>query len=390
MPTLHAPHLAQRISRLKPSLVREILRVTNRPGMISFAGGLPAADLMPALPFEAFSDLALYQYGATEGEAAFRSATAAWIGEAGLDVNETQVLPLAGSQQGLDLAAKLLIEPGTPMLTEAPTYLAALQVFELFGANIATVPLEADGPDLAALEAQLTRHKPACIYLIPSFQNPGAACYSQAKRRAIAELLDHHGTLLIEDEPYRALALDVEHPMTPICALLKRAPWIYLGSYSKILWPGWRLGFLAAREDLLAPLTNLKQASDLHTQRPAQMAVSHWLNSPRKETDLARLRAGYRVRRDAMQASLERHFGDIATWEKPRGGLFFWAQLNELEASRATVDKAVAAGVAFMPGEAFYPGDKAPKNAMRLNYSHSTPEQMERGLAILSRLLRGS
>lgn len=381
------PRLSQRIARLKSSLVREILSTATRPDLISLAGGLPAADLMPPLPLPAIADPALYQYGATEGETAYRAAVADWVGETGLTVKPEQILALAGSQQGLDLAAKLMIDPGTPMLTEAPTYLAALQVFQLFGANIAAVLLSANGPDLAELEHSLDRHRPNCLYLVPTFQNPSGVCYSEAVRRAIADLLDHYGTLLIEDDPYRTLALDLAHPATPISALLKRAPWIYLGSFSKILWPGWRLGYLAARPDLMQRLINLKQASDLHTQRPGQLAVAHWLRSAERSRHVDQLRAGYRLRRDAMQAALTRHLGDIADWDVPGGGLFFWIRLRRYRATRALLAQAMDQGVVFMPGEAFFP-DADNQQYLRLNYSHATPEQMERGLALLSRLLR--
>ncbi|MET7015331.1 aminotransferase-like domain-containing protein [Uliginosibacterium flavum] len=377
--------LARRTGRLKSSLVRDILAATARPGMISFAGGLPAADLMPALPLAATADPALYQYGCSEGEPAFRAAVAAWIGEAGLQVSSDQVLALAGSQQGLDFAAKLLIDEGTPILCEGPTYVAALQVFELFGAAIVCAPLNSNGPDLAAFEQLLETQRPRAAYLIPCFQNPGGACYSPAARVAIAELLDRYNVLLIEDEPYRSVALDVDHPMTPICSLLKRAPWIYLGSFSKILWPGWRMGFLAAHPALMPHLVRLKQSADLHTQRPGQAAVAHWLGSGTRAADLTRLREGYRLRRNAMQAALQRHFGAIADWEMPRGGLFFWLKLRgDLLATRAVLDHALEQGVAFMPGEAFFPHPADGRQYLRLNYSRATPEEMERGLATLA------
>jgi len=384
----HPPRFSERIDRLRPSLVREILAAATRPGMISFAGGLPAADLIPPLPVEALGDPALYQYGATEGEAAFAEAVARWIGETGLAVTPAQILPLAGSQQGLDLAAKLLIDAGTPMLTESPTYLAALNVFKLFGADIAGIPLGADGPDLAAFERLLKLRRPACVYLVPTFQNPAGACYGPDARRRVAELLDEHGTLLIEDDPYRTLALDVDHAATPICALLERAPWIHLGSFSKILWPGLRIGYLAAREDLMPMLVRLKQSVDLHTQRPGQAIVAHWLASPERDAHIERLRAGYRLRRDAMQTTLTRHFGDIADWRAPSGGLFFWLRLRRHEARRDLLECAMARGVAFLPGEAFFP-DGTDRQHMRLNYSHATPEQMEQGLDCLADLILG-
>jgi len=379
-----AARLATRIERLNSSLVREILAIANKPGMISFAGGLPAPDLMPDMRDCIDLDAALDQYGASEGETVFRAAVADWITHNGLPVTSSQVLALSGSQQGLDLAAKLLIEDGTPIVTESPSYLAALQVFELFGARVVPLALGADGPDPASLDALLRAQRPACVYLIPSFQNPSGCCYSPEKRKAIAEVVDRHDAVLIEDDPYRSVSLDVSHPMPPICASLKRAPWIYLGSFSKILRPGWRVGYLAASPQLMPYLVRLKQASDLHTQRPAQVAVANWLRHPQRDTDLARLRAGYRLRRDAMQAELERHFGDLADWDVPQGGLFFWLRLRRHQATRATLDATLARGVVFMPGESFYPDAQRPTNTMRLNYSLATPAEMEQGLRILA------
>ena len=206
-------NLARRTDRLKSSLVRDILAAAGRPGMISFAGGLPAADLMPVLPIDAVSDSALYQYGCSEGEAGFREAVAGWIGEMGLQVGVDQVLALSGSQQGLDFVGKLLIDEGTPVLVEAPTYVAALQVFELFGADLLSVPVTPRGPDLLSLEKILEEKRPRCIYLVPCFQNPSGACYSEAARRAVAALLDKYNVILIEDEPYRSVALDGDEAM---------------------------------------------------------------------------------------------------------------------------------------------------------------------------------
>jgi 2-aminoadipate transaminase len=380
--------LSRRTARLKSSLVRDILAATAQPGMISFAGGLPAADLMPALPLDSFANPTLCQYGSSEGESAYRTAVAEWLGCNGLQVVAEQVLALSGSQQGLDFVAKLFIDEGSPALLEGPTYVAALQVFELFGADIASVPLSADGPDLDAFEQLLATHKPRCVYLIPCFQNPSGTCYSPSARARIAELLDHYNVPLIEDEPYRSVALDIAHPMTPICSMLTRAPWVYLGSFSKILWPGLRIAYLAAHPALLPYLVRLKQAADLHTQRPGQAAVAHWLASPGREKDLNRLRQGYRVRRDAMQAALEKYFGEIADWQQPQGGLFFWLKLRgERHATRAKLDQALAQGVAFMPGEAFFSDPLLGRQYLRLNYSRSTPEEMDRGLAILSACL---
>lgn len=376
--------LASRIQRLKPSLVREILSIANQPGVISFAGGLPAPELMPDMQDCIDDDPALYQYGASEGEVVYRSAVADWIGYNGLDVRPSQVLALSGSQQGLDLAAKLLMEEGTPVVSESPSYVAALQVFELFGARVLPLALGAHGPRPDELDALLRHHAPACVYLIPSFQNPTGCCYSAELRRQIAEVLDRHDAVLIEDDPYRNVRLDLNHAMQPICAQLRRARWIYLGSFSKILRPGWRVAYLAASPELMPYLVRLKQASDLHTQRPAQVAVANWLRHARRDGDLARLCEGYRLRRDAMDAALREHFGELADWQQPQGGLFFWLSLRSHVANRQTLDAALQRGVVFMPGESFYPLAEPPRNTMRLNYSLSTPEEMNRGLSILA------
>lgn len=380
--------LASRIQNLKSSLVRDILSVATQPGMISFAGGLPAADLMPPLPEHVTANPELYQYGNSEGEPEYRKAVADWIGETGLKVTPDQVLALSGSQQGLDLAAKLLLEERTRMLCEGPTYVAALQVFKLFGSQICCVPLNAEGIDLDCLEHTLVRQRPRCAYLIPCFQNPAGSCYSPEVRTRVAALLDQYNVILIEDEPYRQVALDIAHPMIPICALLRRAAWIYLGSFSKILWPGWRLGYLAAHPSLLPHIISLKQASDLHTQRPGQMAVTHWLQSSSRQADLERLRQGYRVRRDAMQTALQKHFAGLADWTVPHGGLFFWLKLRSHTATRTTFQHAIERGVAFMPGEAFFERPEEGAAYLRLNYSHATPGQMDRGLAILASCIR--
>lgn len=198
---------SERVSRLKSSLIREILAAAQRPEVMSFAGGLPAEAMLPKVEW-ADMPLALGQYGMSEGEPALREALAAQARALGLECEASQVLVVSGSQQTLDLAAKLYIDKGTEILLEAPTYLAALQIFQLFGADCLTVPQESDGPNLAQLRERLEQHRPAFIYLIPTFQNPSAVRYSEAKRAAVAALLDEFGVTLIEDEPYRELTFD--------------------------------------------------------------------------------------------------------------------------------------------------------------------------------------
>jgi DNA-binding transcriptional MocR family regulator len=391
---LPAPQLSERITRLTSSLVREILAAAQAPGMISFAGGLPSADAMPILhdsdASQDWCNPVFQQYGQSEGEPILRSRLADWLAESGLDVSPQQTLVLSGSQQGIDLAAKLFIDPGTPMLCEAPTYLAALQAFQLFGANCIGLPLTDESLDPTHLAQMIETHKPRAIYLIPTFQNPSGNCYSAANRRAIAEVLDHYGLPLIEDEPYRELMYEAVD-RTPICSLLKRAPWIYLGSFSKTLWPGWRVGFLAASNDLFPHLLRLKQAGDLHTNRPGQIRVANWLACKERNNDLAHLRKTYIKKRDAMNDALTKTFGHLADWEIPAGGLFFWLQLRNAIDTRPLLKIALENNVAFMPGEAFYPASITPKlGTMRLNFSHANSVDMKIGLEKLAKIFEAA
>ena len=377
---------SERIARLKSSLIREILAAAQRPEVMSFAGGLPAEPMLPKVEWDEMP-AALSQYGMSEGEPALREAIAAEARRLGVPCEASQVLVTCGSQQALDLASKLFIDPGTEILLEAPTYLAALQSFQLFGADCLTVPQEADGPDLAVLRERLQQHKPAFAYLIPTFQNPSAVRYSEAKRDAVAALLDEFQVTLIEDEPYRELVFD-QADATPIVSRLKRASWIYTGTLSKTLLPGLRVGFLIATPDLFPYLLRLKQAADLHTNRIGQWQALQWLGTDKYRAHLAELRDFYRLRRDAMQVALEEHFSDLATWQVPQGGLFFWLTLKHKQGTRQLLAAAMVEQVAFMPGEPFFVDPEANPGYLRLNFSHVPPEKLAEGLRRLAAVIR--
>ena len=379
---------SERVSRLKSSLIREILAAAQRPEVMSFAGGLPAEAMLPKVEW-ADMPLSLGQYGMSEGEPALREALAAQARALGLECTASQVLVVSGSQQTLDLAAKLYIDQGTEILLEAPTYLAALQIFQLFGADCLTVPQEADGPNLAQLRSRLEQHRPAFIYLIPTFQNPSAVRYSEAKRAAVAALLDEFGVTLIEDEPYRELTFD-GGSAKPIAGRLQKASWIYTGTVSKTLLPGLRVGYLIASPDLFPHLLKLKQSADLHTNRIGQWQALQWLGSEQYRGHLAELRDFYRIRRDAMQAALLEHFGDLAEWEIPQGGLFFWLTLKQPLDTRTLLDAALAQNVAFMPGEPFFIDPDANPGHLRLNFSHVAPERLGEGLRRLSEVIQAA
>lgn len=377
---------SERVTRLKSSLIRDILAAAQRPEVMSFAGGLPAERCLPAVDWSTMP-AGLGQYGMSEGEPALREAIAAQARAYGLDCTADQVLVTTGSQQALDLIAKLYLDVSTPVLVEGPTYLAALQSFQFFGAECLEVSLTPEGLDLEALRLRLEEQRPAFAYLIPTFQNPSGVRYSAANRAAVAALLDEYGVTLVEDEPYRELSYDGA-PARPLCGQLRRSAWIHTGSLSKTLLPGLRVGYLIASPELLKPLRALKQAADLHTCRMSQWQVLQWLGSERYAQHLEEVRTFYRERRDGFARALTRHFSDIADWQIPQGGLFFWLRLKTPLDTRTLLDAALAQDVAFMPGEPFFAEPDRHRGLLRLNFSHVLPERLDTGLARLASVIR--
>ncbi len=373
---------SQRCQNLKPSLVREILSITNRPGMISFAGGLPAPETLRPV---SLSELPanLLQYGPSEGEEELRQRISEDLTENGLSCNRNQILILSGSQQGIDLVAKLFIDPGSLVAVESPTYLAALQVFEFFGADLMSLNACQSGTQYDQLS------KPTLVYAIPTFQNPTGHCYSKEERAALADFCNAEQICLFEDDPYRDLVFD-ECYRRPVCADLSSASWIYQSSFSKTFAPGLRLGYLACSEDLITPLTRLKQAADLHSNRLSQWLVMQHLSGPEHAKQMAELVTTYKSKRDYFAAQLSESFCDLATWQTPKGGLFFWLQLNQALDMNALLAQAIESNVAFMPGDAFFPLSEQRKSAsfMRLNFSHATNAQAAKGLSTLAKLIK--
>jgi DNA-binding transcriptional MocR family regulator len=371
---------SRRIADLHASPIREILSVIDKPGMISFAGGLPSTESFPEVDLDSMPRQWL-QYGTTEGELPLRERVAEDLGKIGLECSPEQILILSGSQQGIDLVAKLFIDPGTRVGVESPTYLAALQVFRYFGARFATIDPLVARAGLSEIEA------PAFVYAIPTFQNPTGRCYSTAERENLARGCNERGIPLFEDDPYRDLVYD-DCDRTPACSHMTQASWIYQSSFSKSLAPGLRLGFMASSPDLVVYLNRLKQAADLHSSRLSQWIVLEQLRSPGRYDRLKVVVAAYRRKRDNFAKALSRHFGGLATWQVPPGGLFFWINLNARVDTRALLAEAIPRGVAFMPGEPFFPDNRERAGVLRLNFSHANEEQTERGLAILAELVK--
>ena len=378
---------SERVNNLKGSIIRDILVTAQAPGMISFAGGLPSTECLPELDFTGIPKY-LSQYGSSEGEPELRE----WIAEnarnnLNIDCTAEQVLIVAGSQQALDLTAKLFIDKGTPVLTEGPTFLAALQILHFFGANVIEIEQENSGLDAKKLSYLLQTEKPRFAYLIPSFQNPSGMCYSEENRLAIAKAFSETKTPLYEDDPYRDLSYDGAAPLPIVSHLDKDVPFVYAGSFSKVLSPGLRIGYLIASPDLFPYLLKIKQANDLHVNRPAQWFVHKEVSKADFPEHIKKLQASYKIGRDRMQAALEKNFSEMATWNIPKGGLFFWLKLNKPIDTCALLQKAIKHKVAFVPGEPFFKNGEENKGYIRLNFSHASLENIDIGLKILADLV---
>lgn len=370
--------LSARTGDLHASPVREMLNVSLKPDTISFAGGLPSPETfagldLPPAPQE------LLQYGPTEGELPLRARIAAELRDLGIDTDAERVMILAGSQQGIDLTAKLVVDPGSAVAVEAPAYLAALQVFRFFGAQFQTIDRTDPAKDWG-------EGAPRLAYVTPTFQNPTGLCWSAKERAGLAQACEAHDVILFEDDPYRDLVYE-DCERTPVCAGMKGGSWIYQGSFSKTVAPGLRIGFLTASEDLFPLLVRLKQASDLHTNRLSQWMVLQYLEDPGRTARMQGVAELYRQKRDVFDAALTRHLGNLASWTKPKGGLFFWVTLANGVDPQALLKRALERGVLFTPGSHFM-ADGGTCPAIRLNFSLAAPEAAERGLAIIGELLR--
>jgi len=380
--------LARRMSGVQASAIREILKVTERPDVLSFAGGLPAPEAFPADALaRAHADVlandaaAALQYGPTEGFGPLRAWVAERMMRRGLPAVPGQVLITAGSQQGIDLVGKALIDPGDTVVVEAPSYLAALQSFSTYEARFETVETDDDGMSADALERVLLARRVRLIYLVPNFQNPRGTTLSLERRARIARLAAQHGVSVLEDDPYGELRYRGP-ALPPVGGLDEDAPVIHLGTFSKTLAPGLRLGYAVADERIIRALTIAKQAADLHTASLTQRAVARMLETFDYDAHLGRLRLLYGERLDAMLSSIERSFPEGTAWTRPEGGLFVWMRLPcGMDAQDLFVD-AMRERVAFVPGAPFYPGDPC-RETLRLNFSNRPPLAIAEGMARL-------
>ncbi|GAA4688439.1 aminotransferase-like domain-containing protein [Streptomyces youssoufiensis] len=393
----NTPSLAARVGTVAGSPVREILRLTARPEVISFAGGLPAPELFDtdgiAAAFRRVLDeepRRALQYSTTEGDPGLRAAAAGRLTARGLPTDPADLLITTGSQQALTLVASALLDPGDVVLVEEPCYLAALQCFGLAGARVVAVPGDEEGLDPAAVEAAVVRERPKLLYTVPTFQNPTGRTLSAARRRAIAEVAARRGLWVVEDDPYGELRFEGE-PVPWIAAFAQDAGaadrTALISSYSKIMAPGLRLGLLRAPAPLLRACNVAKQAADLHTPTVNQLAAARYLADNDLDAHLARVRGAYRERRDALIAGLPDALPAGSRWNRPQGGMFVWASLpagwNATEALREVVTH----DVAYVPGAPFYPGEPDP-TTLRLSFVTHTPDEIADGLKRLAKGLR--
>ena len=390
--------LARRAARMNPSVIREILKVTERPGIISFAGGLPSPDTFPVAEFASACASVLrddahaaLQYAASEGYGPLRAMVAASLP---WDVDPDRVLVTTGSQQGLDLVAKVLIDEGSRVLVETPTYLGALQAFTPMEPTIVSVASDDQGLQVSDLQAQYAAGAPArFLYVLPNFQNPTGRTMSEARRQALVSSAAALGLPIVEDNPYGDLWFDQPPPL-PLTA---RNPdgCIYLGSFSKVLAPGLRLGYLVAPANVFPKLLQAKQAADLHSPGFNQRMIAEVMKDGFLQRHVPTIRALYRSQRDAMLAALAREMPTLdeadadhrVAWNTPEGGMFLWLRLPRGMDAVELLPRAVDNGVAFVPGLAFFADHPDPR-CLRLSFVTASVAEIDRGIAALARAVR--
>ena len=383
--------MARRAERLNPSTIREILKITEQPGIISLAGGLPSADTFPVEAMRVATAAVLreqpreaLQYAASEGYGPLREWVAAELASQGLRAGAEQVIITTGSQQGLDLVGKVLIDPGSTVAMESPTYLGALQAFAPYEAEFLAIEGDDEGPLPEALDAARGAR---FIYLLPNFQNPTGRCMSAARRLALVARAQALGLPIVEDNPYGELWFD-EPPPPPLSASAGDAA-VYLGSFSKVFAPGLRLGYLIAPPALHPKLLQAKQAADLHTPGFNQRIVHEVIKNGFLRDHVPTIRARYKAQRDAMRDALQTHLPPGCQWHAPAGGMFFWIELPAHLDATALLPRAVQAGMAYVPGSTFFPHG-GHHHTLRLSFVTVAPERITEGVAALARVLRAA
>ncbi len=381
-----------RCKMMSSSIIREILKFAQMPDVISFAGGLPAPELFPIREFEEACAHVLktdgqtaLQYSMTEGYGPLKEALAERMGKYGVTTGPSNILLTNGSQQALDLLGRVFIGPGDVIVTGKPTYLGALQAWKVYRPRIVGIPVDDEGMQMDALEAALKTENPKFIYILPNFHNPMGVTLTLERRKRLVELAAKYGTPLIEDDPYGELRFEGED--LPPIVVLHRENVIYLSTFSKILAPGIRLGWVVAPENIVRKLVLAKQGTDLHTSTLIQMITHDIVKRGILKAHTKEIKRVYGERRHLMTTSMEKHFPEGVTWTKPEGGLFMWVRTPEHINCMELLETAVENKVAFVPGTVFYP-DETGLNTLRLNFSNAQPDKIVEGIERLGKVLR--
>ncbi|HEY65870.1 MAG TPA: PLP-dependent aminotransferase family protein [Caldilineae bacterium] len=385
--------LTSRVRRLHNPLIQEVARLAAREGIIRLATGVPTPETSPVVDLQQLmrtvvsrDEAQVLRDSPTEGLESLREALASRLAIKGCHVSASRVLILSGSQQGLDLVARLLLEPGDVVIVEAPTYLGALRVFRAAGARLIGVPVDEAGMRVDLLEPLLARYRPRLIYTIPTFQNPTGVTLSPERRQRLLSLARRFQVPILEDDSYGDLYYD-ETPPAPLLASDRHEGVLYLGSFSALLGPGLRLGWLLAPTSIMGALTTLKQMADLHPGTLVQVMALEVLRTGRLDDHLEWARHAYARRRDAMEQALRRHAASELTWEAPQGGFYYWCRLPDGIHARDLLREAADEGVVFVPGEVFFP-DGGGESFLRLNFSYPTEAEIEEGVRRLARAIR--
>ena len=396
-----AVRFADRLDNVETSAIRELFKLLGKPGIISFAGGFPDVALVDVDGIRAATLAALeqepagaLQYGATEGYAPLREQLAGFMQGKGAAVTPQQLLVTTGSQQALDLLGKTLISPGDKVIVEGPTFLATIQCFRLYGAQLVSAPVDGDGVDVDRLEQLIVEHQPKFVYLIPTFGNPSGATLTLERRKRVLELAVKYQTLIVEDDPYGDLWFDAPPPPS-LLALSEQVPGsrdclVHCGSLSKTLSAGLRLGWMVAPDELLAKAVMCKQFSDANSSTFAQATAAQYLKAGRMQANLEKARAVYAERARTMCAGLREQLGDAIEFVAPQGGLFVWARLTgaggKVADGQEFSRRAIEQGVAFVPGAPFYCEQPDPAT-LRLSFATSDLDKIREGVARLARAL---
>ena len=382
---------ASRLGNVETSAIRELFKLLGKPGIISFAGGFPDPALFDVEGIRMASEQvlsghpgAVLQYGATEGWPALREALSGYLAGKGIAARPEQIITTTGSQQGLDLIGKTMINPGDKVIVEGPTFLATIQCFRLYGADIVSAPIDANGVKVDELERLIVEHKPKLVYLIPTFGNPSGAMLSLERRKRVLELAAEHRVLVVEDDPYSELYFGAPPPPS-MMALSASVPGsreylVYCGSFSKVLSPGLRVGWMVAEGQLLANAVMCKQFSDAHTSNLTQAIAAQYLSLNRMTAALDVVRKTYSERAQTMANCLKTDLGNAVSFDQPEGGMFFWSRLNAPGADAGEFAKrAIEHGVAFVPGAPFF-ATNVDKATFRLSFATAGTDKILEGI----------